>query len=300
MKLLLITGFLGAGKTTFLKRLIELWQDQRLALIVNEFGKVGIDGRLLDRPELSLREIAGGSVFCSCRLDQFEEALGQVVTLAPSLILVEASGLSDPTAVRSVLGGFPQIEYMGCVALGDASRLHKVLDIVRVCSRQLAVADLILLNKTDLITPEEQESLLAMLALRFPRARVVPTRDAAFDPAWLEDLGAHAEAAPLEETRDITLQKATVRLSPDMSKKSCEAFLKLVYEDTYRIKGFVNLLEGSHLVDCVGPACNLTACPQELADDVLVMLAGPGMPLRKSLKAAQAWYPEQVMEIAFG
>ena len=101
MELLLVTGFLGAGKTTFLKRLLLLWKDRRIALIVNEFGQANIDGLLLSDLGASLREVTGGSVFCACRMDQFQAALSETVLQQPDIVLVEASGLSDPTAVKA-------------------------------------------------------------------------------------------------------------------------------------------------------------------------------------------------------
>lgn len=168
MELLLVTGFLGAGKTTFLGRLLSLWKDRRLALIVNEFGQANVDGKLLSDLGASLREVTGGSIFCSCRMDQFQAALTDTIQKNPDMILVEASGLSDPTAVRKVLAGFPGIAYKGCVALCDANRIEKTLATVRVCPKQLAVSDLILLNKADLVTEEEADRLTGLLAARFP------------------------------------------------------------------------------------------------------------------------------------
>ena len=69
-RLYLITGFLGAGKTTFLKNFIRLFPGQKIRLIVNEFGREGVDGALLTELDAFLTEIAGGSVFCACRMDQ--------------------------------------------------------------------------------------------------------------------------------------------------------------------------------------------------------------------------------------
>ena len=301
MELLLVTGFLGAGKTTFLKRLIALWKDRRLALIVNEFGRVGVDGSLLSGLGASLREVTGGSVFCSCRLDQFREALGGVVNENPDVILVEASGLSDPTAVRAVLAVFPGITFLGCVALCDAPRLEKALATVRVCPKQLAVSNLILLNKTDLIPQEESSRLEGMLKARFPRARVEKTVQACFDPLWLDkptiDIPIPGQVG---DVRDVTLQKAAVRFREGTPRAACEGFIRLVYEDTWRVKGLLRLKEGAFLVDCVGPSMSLAPWDGQAAGLELVFLAGEGMPLRKSLQAARAWYPEYIEDILFG
>ena len=138
IKLYLITGFLGAGKTTFLKKFVSLFEKQKLALIVNEFGKEGIDGVLLSTLGIALSEINNGSIFCSCRLDQFEEVLNHTIAQRPEVILVEASGLSDPTNIHKILSQpewVSQIRYMGSICLVDAVHFEKVYNTARVCKK---------------------------------------------------------------------------------------------------------------------------------------------------------------------
>ena len=152
-RLYLITGFLGAGKTTFLKNFIRLFSGQRIQLIINEFGKEGVDSALLSDLDAFLSEISGGSVFCACRLDQFEKVLRKSAGENPDVILVEASGLSDPTGVRRLFSQeerFPHIQYQGAVCLVDAVRFPKLYATARACTRQLAASDVALVNKVDL------------------------------------------------------------------------------------------------------------------------------------------------------
>lgn len=299
MRLLLVTGFLGAGKTTFMKRLLSLYQGQRLALIVNEFGRVGVDGSLLSNLGAAMYEVTGGSLFCTCRLDQFEKALNLAAQESPDIILVETSGLSDPTAVRTVVSDVPGLEYAGCIVLCDAARLEKVLTTVRVCARQLAVSDLILLNKTDMVPADEVERCASLLRERFPQARVEPTAQGAFDPKWLAQLQSRARVEASQETRDLTLQRACISLRTALPCETLKRFLGLIAEDTYRIKGIVSLAEGTALVDCVGSAIAVTPYAQPGAAGSLVALAGRGMPLRRSLQAARQWYPDAVENITY-
>ena len=128
MELYLITGFLGAGKTTFLREFARQFPGKRLWLIINEFGKAGVDGALLQQLDAVLSEITNGSIFCACRLDKFEEELARAAAQKPDVILVEASGLADPTSVQTVLGqpAFSAIHYRGSVCLVDTPRLEKV------------------------------------------------------------------------------------------------------------------------------------------------------------------------------
>ncbi|MBR4442979.1 MAG: cobalamin biosynthesis protein CobW, partial [Clostridia bacterium] len=101
--LILVTGFLGAGKTTLIARLLAMYRGERIHLIVNEFGRAAVDGALLAGLGASMDEIVNGSIFCACRLDEFESALDRAQAEGPDRIIVEASGLSDPTAIRYLL-----------------------------------------------------------------------------------------------------------------------------------------------------------------------------------------------------
>ena len=148
-RLYLITGFLGSGKSTFLKNFIRLFPGEKMQLIINEFGREGIDGMLLEELGIGMEEITGGSVFCSCRLDQFEQALTTFVEADTDVVLVEASGLSDPTGVRRLFADqsrFSGIEYAGAVCLVDAVRFPKVYAKSRACLRQVSASDIALIN----------------------------------------------------------------------------------------------------------------------------------------------------------
>ena len=93
MELYLITGFLGAGKTTFLKNFARQFAGRRLRLIINEFGRAGVDGTLLRELDAALDEISNGSIFCACRLDQFEAALEQAEALGMNAAFTACAGL---------------------------------------------------------------------------------------------------------------------------------------------------------------------------------------------------------------
>lgn len=298
----LITGFLGAGKTTFLKEFIRQLQPCRLRLIVNEFGREGIDGKLLQNLGAVVDEINNGSIFCSCRLDKFEEALENALKDPPEAIVVEASGLSDPTGIRKILADqerFGQLEFMGSICLADATSFQKVFHTARVCKKQISIADLILLNKTDLASPEQLEETETLIRSQYPDRLLYRTDHGKLLPEWLArmnpaDDGEQASAHP----KDITLQKALITLSGSLSRLQLEGFIKLFLEDTYRVKGFVTLEGGVWLVDCVGALLKLE--PYEGAAGALnqlVALSGQGMSLRKSIQKAVEWYADGVTAI---
>ena len=127
-KLYLITGFLGAGKTTFLKNFINELSDYRLHLIINEFGKEGVDGELLRELGTALDEINNGSIFCSCRLDKFEEVLEKALSEKPDIIIVEASGLSEDE-VRQIIADNTKGKTLGVFGEETVNVLGVNLDI---------------------------------------------------------------------------------------------------------------------------------------------------------------------------
>ncbi|MEL7608150.1 MAG: GTP-binding protein [Bacillota bacterium] len=289
----LVTGFLGAGKTTFLKRLITAFQGQSLRLIINEFGRASVDGALLESLS-DVEEITDGSIFCTCRIDRFEAALKTSVEANPDVIIVETSGLSDPSSIREILRPYEQdgsIRFRGTICMVDAVRIEKVFSSARACKKQLAISDLVLINKADLASEEQLRRAGELARLYCPHATILETSYGEIPKEILFGLSSAQRDVEIDNRPDLTLQKHTVYLSPAFASAQLMHFLRMFAEDTYRIKGIVRLEDGAMLVDCVGTT--LSVAPSEVkppADNALTVLAGEGMPLRKSLKAAVSHY----------
>ena len=301
-RLYLITGFLGAGKTTFLRRFLHLFPGENLRLIINEFGAQGVDGELLSDLRATLREISGGSVFCACRLDQFEKEL--MACREDETILVEASGLSDPTGVRQLLGQterFPQIEYMGGICLVDAVRFPKVYATARSCVRQLAASDMVLLNKVDRATPEQLEATRSLILGQRPEIPIIETSYGEIPDNFLQILAASqtGDRGDLPLISDLTTKSLSVRLSPEIAAYDLEMFIRMFAEETYRVKGFVMTKDcGLVLADCVGNVVSLEhteLSPPEEKIGVLTILSGGKAPIRSALKRAIQWYKPYII-----
>lgn len=301
-KLYLITGFLGAGKTTFLKRMLQLFPEKKVHVIVNEFGKEGVDGELLREIGAVLDEINNGSIFCSCRLDKFEEVLQNVLKSEPDIILVEASGLADPTNVKKILGQkekFENVQYMGCVCLVDAARFEKVYHTAVVIKKQLNVSDRILLNKADLADEEQIRKTKEIISRHRPDVPVYETIFGNIQKEWILSMNGSdmSEDAPLSHNADITLRKYLLYVNDNLELKTLQFFLNMILEDTYRIKGFVHLKEGWYLINCVGNMFQAEHCEKkEEKKNLLVVLAGYGLPVGKAIKKAMDWYPDVVLK----
>ena len=301
-KLYLVTGFLGAGKTTFLKNFIQMFSSQRLHVIVNEYGKEGIDGKLLQEVGTVLDEINNGSIFCSCRLDKFEEVLQKALESQPDVIVIEASGLSNPTNVRKIMAQkekFPGLEYMGSICLVDAKRFHKVYQTATVVKKQISISDIILINKTDLATKEELENVRQTIRAHRPDIEIFETSYGKIEEDWLEKMKKPplSTEKPEIQTKDITLKSYILKISDTFTTFELEKFVEMFLPDTYRVKGFVELEGKIFLLDCVGSLFQMREYQGETADvNQIVVLAGNGLPAAKSVKEAMKWYPGKVID----
>lgn len=122
--LYLVNGFLGSGKTTLLRGLIGAFEAQRLGVLVNEFGSIGIDGTLVHKNGIKLVEINDGSIFCACIKDGFVRTLKAFSQQPVDVLLIESSGMADPAGIHTILEGLApylarQYHYQGSICLVD-------------------------------------------------------------------------------------------------------------------------------------------------------------------------------------
>ncbi len=271
-------------------------------IIVNEFGREGIDGDLVRELGIALDEINNGSIFCSCRLDKFEEVLEKALDQAPDVILVEASGLSDPTNVKKILRQrekFTEIEYMGCICLVDARQFLKVYETASVVKKQLKVSDLLLLNKVDLVPEEQIEEVCKVLHQLRPDLTVHETAYGQIQDDWLENMNSQETdcGEELFQTADVTLRKYLLQIREEVKLEELRGFLKMIMDETFRIKGFVCTEGKQYLVNTVGNMLEISEYEKEPhTTNMLVALSGSGMSVKRAVKTAMEWYPEVVAE----
>lgn len=182
----IITGFLGAGKTSLLNKLIAKHQEKKFAIIENEFGETGIDGGLIASAPDAIFELNNGCICCSLG----EDFLHTLETLLGSSyefdhLLVETTGIADPSGIIDafVSGNTVQqrfrIDSVICVA--DAVNMEDLFDEQPEVRLQLAVADLVLVNKTDCVHPDYVIRLTELIKGVNPMAKIVNTSFCAVD-----------------------------------------------------------------------------------------------------------------------
>jgi G3E family GTPase len=175
-----ISGFLGAGKTTLVNHLLQQNRHYRIGVVVNEFGEVGIDGQLIVSEQQALIEINNGCVCCTVRAD-LVSSVKEMLALAGNRLdrlIIETSGLADPAPVLQTFLADPdlrtRVELESVVTVIDALHLDGQLDdeIVR---EQIAFADTLILNKTDLVSQARLAALRRQIKLLNSTATVVQT-----------------------------------------------------------------------------------------------------------------------------
>src|SRR6266849_6633828 len=222
----IVTGFLGAGKTTLIRHVLGHAGGRRLAVIVNEFGDVGIDGEILKGcgaaacPEENIVELANGCLCCTVA-DEFVPALDAILAMVPRVehIVIETSGLALPKPLVQAFH-WPSIKSRvtvdGVIAVVDGAALaegrvagdlealarQRAADnalahddpIEEVFADQIACADLVVLNKRDLLDRDGIEKASAAVTRALPRAvKIVAVADGKVDPAFFFDHGATTE-----------------------------------------------------------------------------------------------------------
>jgi G3E family GTPase len=198
-----LTGYLGAGKTTLLNHILSEPHGKRYAVIVNEFGEIGIDNDLIVESDEEIYEMNNGCVCCTVRGDLIRVVEGLMRRPGRfDAIIVETTGLADPVPVAQTFFMDDDVRAKtrldAVVALVDARHLPARLKDSREAEDQIAFADVVLLNKTDLVTPEELESIERTVRAINPSARIHRTERAAVPLDTVLDRGAFDLSRALE------------------------------------------------------------------------------------------------------
>ena len=191
---IILTGFLGSGKTTLLNRILTAEHGRRIAVIVNEFGEVGIDHHLLLSSDQEVVQMNNGCVCCTVRGD-LVRSFFQLVEHRDKFdtVVIETTGLAEPAPVAQSIYADERIRSQftlaGVVTVVDAKYIALRLEESAEACEQIAFADLIVLNKTDLSTPEQLDETEQQIGRLNKIAKIHRTKNSEMDLSTIFDIG---------------------------------------------------------------------------------------------------------------
>ncbi|MFQ5512916.1 MAG: CobW family GTP-binding protein [Myxococcota bacterium] len=265
---LVVAGFLGSGKTSLVRHLLEhaTRSGVRLAVISNEFGALGIDQALLGGGSEIFVELEGGCVCCKLS-DELIETLQRLhEQVEPDAIVVEASGVALPADIQLSFWREPVAEWVAddvAVVVVNAEQLHQGRDLDATFEAQVSSADLLLLNQIDRVPAGTLEGLEVRLREIEPDAPLLRSVHAAVDPdllfppdpQGLRERRRRRATGPAPHTH-TEFKAREIQLEPGITpERLCE---ELRRTGALRVKGFVETSEGPRLVQGVGPRIELS------------------------------------------
>ena len=247
----LITGPLGSGKTTLLRQILAR-QTGKIAIVMNEFGEIAIDTKVIEGKNVRIAELGGGCVCCSL-LGEFESAVKEIIEkIAPELIVVETTGLAEPEALMfNIEETLPQCRLDGVVSVIDADMLIRFPELGHTTRLQIEGADILLLNKIDLIEPSQFESLETKLRQINPTAAIVRTERCRIDPELLFGIGRERKIAAPEHRHQPEFESFSFTSNKIFSRDSFESFANSLPASVVRAKGFIRFTDGTQLFNFV-------------------------------------------------
>ena len=250
--LTLISGYLGTGKTTLINNLLRTTK-KKIALLVNDFGDVNIDESLIEARTESVMSIAGGCVCCSYGNELIEtlESMSSSKFL-PDHIVLEASGIALPSKIIQTISLMDFLSFHGTVLLTDASRLTSQLNDVYISdtiSLQIEQHDLLVLNKTDLLSEDELSDCIDTVSKRFEIRKFLKTVNAHieekdmlldFDPSERDK----SDKIKLEKKQEHGFISSTIKPTGTINTDALSMLLQDPIYNIERAKGFFKNKKG--------------------------------------------------------
>ncbi len=255
IKLILISGFLGSGKTTFLNNIFKIMPDVKFGIIVNDFGSIGVDSKLLGAQDKdSILELNNGQIFCSCLAGSFVSAVGSFSRFDIDYLLVETSGLAKPSPLLEIINEAKavsngRIKYHGMISLVDASTYRRLSQAVLAVNEQIAYSNKVILNKTDLAGKMETSLCESDVLTVNPEADIIRTSFGEADSSLLEQMPEIETVKPFERRfagwgRQGRPVPVLLTCSSTADEKDLNRFIDSIRSSVYRIKGWLKSEDG--------------------------------------------------------
>jgi len=268
----LITGPLGSGKTTLLRHILGV-HPAKIAIVMNEFGEIAIDAKVIEGKNVRIAELGGGCVCCSL-LGEFVVAIGEIIEkVAPDRIIVETTGLAEPEAlVFDIQEALPQCRLDGVISVIDADMLVRFPELGHTTRLQIEGADILLLNKIDLMEPTQIAPLETKLHEINPTAAIVRTDHCRVDPELLFGIPQLREkkVSPPKHKHQLEFEWFAFSSKKTFSRDCFERFADSLPATVIRAKGFVRFADGAQLFNFVVGRWDLEAFESDSTELVFI------------------------------
>jgi G3E family GTPase len=289
--LYLLTGFLGSGKTTFLTNILKDLSGEKVGVIMNEFGKVGIDGTIIQKDGMELVEINRGSIFCSCLKISFVQAMCEMTERDLKYLFVESSGLADPSNIGEIMKAVQEFkgdvyEYKAAICLVDAVHFLEQIKDLETVERQLKHCHLAVISKVDLVDENTLETIRAKIHEINDKLEI---QTAVFGKLNYDFLNQDLMKNQWAETEDTTNtpenkpKTLSLTFQGEVKKENLTRFIDKISNDAYRIKGFFKLEDGWNQVDVVNRRIDYKLSNTSETESQLVIISKIGPAIIKNI-----------------
>lgn len=275
LPLLVVGGYLGAGKTTLIRQLLQNAGGLRLLVLVNDFGNINIDADLIAEADGDTIALSNGCVCCAMSGDLYY-AIGDALdrTPRPDLVIVEASGVGDPARIAAVARTEPDLRYSGIVTVADATSICNLLDDAQVGAQvagQLSVADLVILSRPDATDTQSASARISKLT----DAAIVTARYGQVDIKLLSGLRPTCAVSAADADHHTTYVKWSGDLHGHIRPACLARFLQELPKGVFRLKGWINLPDRTIELHRVGATTDQSAMARRTNSN-LVAIAPAG------------------------
>jgi len=276
--LYIIVGFLGSGKTTFLKNMLNDFKNKKIAVVMNDFGKFNVDAKLIKERISDLEEISDGSLFCACKSDHFVATITELSKKELDVIIVEASGMANPNTMLNVLDLISKkshqlIHFKGTIGLIDVNRIDKLIQVANMIGQQIACSDLLLLNKIDLVNEHKLLIINDLIKHYNLQAPIYFVKDAFIQQGIIADLEVIKDKILPANQVDLNTQKLMLALDEVIDFEAFDLFLITLEKEVQRLKGFVYKDNQCYFVQCISGKVSYVIHDDNNQEPYLVILS---------------------------
>jgi len=299
IQIFLLTGFLGAGKTTLLQRLLKSYEDRKIGVIVNEFGEINVDARMVEKEGIEMAELSNGSIFCACIKDKFVDGLIEMFDRDLEILFIEASGLADPANMGHILDGIRNKTkdiYLlrGSICVVDGENFLKMADVLPALQNQVAYANVVIVNKADLVNEKTISAVSEKINEINSDVYIMTTSYCKVDLREITDnfstiLKESKETSNTYESRPTSF---VLKASDPLSHDKLVEFLNEIAPQTFRIKGFAETDKGCEEVNGVVENVILKKWEGTSKGTEIVVISSIGIKMLSIITAASSKYLE--------